>query len=182
MRNQNPDTPKLRTLTGAEQATIERVRRNTYIMYEGKEVAHRSCGISIAEAFGRGTLAYQSLRKGGITGEGECGAIKAGELVLGEILGDPDPTGKITDVLREGAALYRRIWIERLELGDGARTANGGLTIICNDLVASLGDFHGPVRHGYCTVLAADVAAVTCEVLLRLGLKVEIPAIAGIDA
>jgi hypothetical protein len=144
-------------------------------------VAHRSCGISIAETFGRATAAYQSLRKGGITGEGECGAIKAGELVLGEILGDPEPTGKITDILREGAALYRRIWTERFDLGPGSRDGDGRFTIICNSLVAPLGDFGGPTRHGYCTVLAADVAAVVAEVLLRLDVPVEVPSIAGID-
>jgi hypothetical protein len=165
----------LRPLTDDERQLVERIRRITYTLYEGKRTPHRSCGISVAETFGRATAAYQSLRKGGITGEGECGSIKAGELVIGELLGDPDPTGKITDVLREGAALYRRLWIERFDLGAGGRTPDGKLTIICNDLIRPLGDFFGPERHGYCTVMASEVAALTCEVLLRLGVKVEIP-------
>ena len=54
------------------------------------EVPHRSCGIALAETFNLATTPYQCLRNGGITGKGECGAIKAGELILGEYLGDPD--------------------------------------------------------------------------------------------
>ncbi len=165
----------LRPLTKAEQQLVERIRRIAYILYEGKQAPHRSCGIAIAETLGRPTPAYQSLRKGGITGEGECGAIKAGELILGEILGDPDPTGKITDTLRSAAALYRSLWMERFDLGEGGRTPDGKLTIVCNDLIRPLGDFHGPRRHGYCTNMAAEVAALTCEVLLRHGASVEIP-------
>ena len=179
MENQ-AHTTDLRPLTEAEKQTIARIHRTTYLMYEGKQVPHRSCGISIAETFGRATPAYQSLRKGGITGKGECGAIKAGELVLGEFLGDPEPTGKITEILKEGAALYRRIWTERFDLGPGSRDGRGNLTIICDDLVAPLGEFGGPVRHGYCTALAADVAAVVAEVLLRLGVPVQPPVIDGI--
>jgi hypothetical protein len=166
---------ELRPLTEAEQELVERIRRITYVLYEGKQVPHRSCGISIAEVLGRPTMAYQSLRKGGITGEGECGSIKAGELIIGEYLGDPDPTGKITEALREAAAVYRRLWQERFDLGEGSRKADGALTNICNDLVRPLGEFGGPQRHGYCTVLAADVAALTCEVLLRYGVEVKVP-------
>ena len=70
-------------------ALVERAREHTRYLYDGVETPHRSCGISLAETFGRATPPYQSLRKGGITGCGECGAIKAGELILGEILGDP---------------------------------------------------------------------------------------------
>ena len=87
--------------------------------------------------------------------------------MLGEILGDPDPTGKITDVLRQAAFLYRDLWRERLDLGQPSN--------ICNDIVAPLGDFHGPTRHGFCTNLAAEVAALACEVLLRTGHQIAIP-------
>ena len=41
-------------------------------------------GICLAETFNLPTAPYQALRRGGITGEGECGAIKAGELILGQ--------------------------------------------------------------------------------------------------
>ena len=62
---------------------------------------HRSCGIALAATFGRPTAPYQSLRRGGITGDGPCGAIVAGQLLLGELFGDPDPTGPVTATLRE---------------------------------------------------------------------------------
>ena len=94
---------------------------------------------------------------------------------------NPEPSGKITEILKEGAALYRRIWTERFDLGPGSRDGGGGLTIICDSLVGPLGDFHGPARHGYCTVLAADVSAVVAEVLIRLGVPVEAPSIDGIE-
>ncbi len=165
-----------RPLTAAEQQLINRIRRIAYVLYEGRQTPHRSCGIAIAETLGCATPAYQSLRKGGITGEGECGAIKAGELVIGEYLGDPDPTGKITDELRSAAALYRKLWLERFDLGEGGRKQDGSITIICNDLIRPLGDFHGAVRHGYCTNMAAEVSALVCEVLLRHGATVQIPA------
>lgn len=167
-------------MTEAEQRLVDRARRTAFLLYEGKETPHRSCGIAVAEVFGVPTRPYQSLRKGGITGEGECGAIKAGELILGEILGDPSPTGAITAVLREAAALYRRLWMERFDLGPGARTPDGRHSIICNDLIRPHGDFHGPARHGYCTGLAAEVAALTCEVLLRCGHPVRLPPIDGL--
>ena len=166
---------ELRPLTDRERRTIGRLREIAYVLYEGKQTPHRSCGIAIAEVFGLPTASYQSLRKGGITGDGECGAIKAGELILGEILGDPDPTGKITDSLREAAFLYGRLWRERLDLGAGGRTTDGRITKICNDLVRPLGDFHGSKRHGYCTRLSAEVVALAAEVLLRSGRNVEIP-------
>jgi hypothetical protein len=167
-------------LTEAEQRIVERARRTAFLLYEGKRAPHRSCGIAVAEVFGLPTRPYQSLRKGGITGEGECGAIKAGELILGELLGDPSPTGAITAVLREAAAIYRRLWLDRFDLGPGARTPDGNRTIICNDLIRPHGDFHGPARHGYCTVLAAEVAALACEVLLRCGYPVALPSIDGL--
>ncbi len=168
---------QLRPLTEAEQRTIERARRTAWVLYEGRLVPHRSCGIALAETFCLPTRPYQALRKGGVTGEGECGSIKAGELILGEILGDPDPAGKITDALREAARLYRRLWQERLELGSGARTPEGELTIVCNHLTAPLGDFHGPARQGFCTRLTAGVAALVCETLLRMGVPVRIASI-----
>ena len=53
------------------------------------------------------TAPYQSLRRGGITGAGACGAIKAGELILGEFLGDPDPAGAVTPGPRAASEYYR---------------------------------------------------------------------------
>lgn len=144
------------TLTLAEliDAATERAR----LLYDGTEVAHRSCGIAIAETFGRATSAYQSLRRGGITGCGECGAIKAGELVLGELLGDPDPTGKVTPGLRTAALRYRELWQQSVDRG-------GASSVVCNDLTAPFADFAGHDRHAFCTRLAATVASCVAQTL-----------------
>ena len=64
------------------QQLVAEAESTAFRLYDGVETPHRSCGIAIAETFQRATPAYQALRRGGITGEGQCGAIKAGELVL----------------------------------------------------------------------------------------------------
>ena len=142
-------------------------RQTAYILYEGKETPHRSCGICLAETFNLPTRPYQSLRKGGITGEGECGAIKAGELILGEYLGDPDPTGVVTDKLRAAAVRYRELWQERLNLGTSPDH-------ICNNLIAQFDDFLGPERQKFCTHLASDVAAIIAQVLEEAGVDFDV--------
>ena len=166
-----------RPLAVEEQAVIARARRKAFILYEGKKVAHRSCGIALAETFNLPTTPYQSLRRGGITGEGECGAIKAGELVIGEILGDPDPAGQVTPELREAAVYYRKMWRERVDRGSVGRS----VTIICNVLTQPFGDFAGEQRQRFCTNIAAEVAAIAAETLIRFGPGVEITPIPGVD-
>ena len=98
--------------------SIDAARQTAHWLYEGVETPHRSCGIALAETFGLPTEPYQAFRKGGITGEGPCGAIQAGMVILGQILGDPDPTGAVTPGATgggrglpgamEGGALRRR--------------------------------------------------------------------------
>src|SRR5262245_25210557 len=97
----------LRPLDADEAAYITAARVKANTLYEGVRTPHRSCGIALAETFGLPTRPYQALRRGGITGEGYCGAIRAGEVVLGELLGDPDPTGMVTDVLRAAITWYQ---------------------------------------------------------------------------
>ena len=92
-------------MTDAE--IVAALKEKARVLYEGKVTGHRSCGIAIAETFDRDSRAYQSLRRGGITGEGTCGAIVGGLLLLGELLGDPDPTGPATDALNAAAATHR---------------------------------------------------------------------------
>lgn len=142
---------------------IERAREHARWLYDGVETPHRSCGISIAETFGLPTAPYQSLRKGGITGCGECGAIKGGELVLGQLLGDPDPRGAVTPQLRQAAFLYRDLWREALDLGDGPAGS-----IVCNDLTSQFEHFKGPERHAFCTALAAGVADAVARTLAQV--------------
>src|SRR4029077_3350903 len=82
-----------RGLTPDEAAYVAAARDKAFVLYEGTRTPHRSCGIALAETFGLPTPAYQALRRGGITGKGTCGSIRAGEQVLGEVLGDTRPTG-----------------------------------------------------------------------------------------
>ncbi|HET6611951.1 MAG TPA: hypothetical protein VFG83_08190 [Kofleriaceae bacterium] len=149
-----------RELSTRERDLVAAVRDKAFILYEGKRVPHRSCGIAIAETFGLPTPAYQSLRRGGITGGGACGSIRAGEQVLGELCGDPDPTGPVTDLLRRAITWYQAQVPHRIDRGPSP-------DLICNHLTAPHGDFAGPSRKQFCTNLAAEVAALTAETLVR---------------
>src|SRR6185503_15519126 len=149
-----------RELTPDEASYISAAREKAFVLYEGVRVPHRSCGIALAETFGLPTRAYQSLRRGGITGEGACGAIRAGEQVLGELLGDPDPTGAVTDALRAAIVWYQEAARRRIDRGASP-------DIVCNNLTRQHGDFRGPARMRFCTDLAAEVAALTAEALVR---------------
>jgi len=121
-----------RELTADEAAYIAAARNKAFVLYEGVRTPHRSCGIALAETFQLPTPAYQSLRKGGITGRGECGAIRAGEQVLGELLGDPEPTGVVTPALRAAVNWYQEAWKRRLMPDEP--------DIVCNNLVRPHGD------------------------------------------
>lgn len=146
-----------RALTPAEVDAIDHARTTATVLYDGKQVAHRSCGIAMAETFGRRTEPYQALRKGGITGFGPCGVVLGAKLILGELLGDPDPTGATTPALKAA--------IEELD----ARLPERVRRATCNELTAPFDDFGGPARHAHCTRLAGETAALLQEVLLRNG-------------
>ena len=138
------------------------IRSKALVLYEGTSTPHRSRGIALAEAFDRPSAAYQSLRRGGITGQGTCGAVVAGQLLLGEFLGDPDPTGKVTPELR--AAMQRYLDRVEHELDRGASP-----TLICNDITAPHGEFMGEARHRFCTALVGQVAQLVDETLREQG-------------
>ncbi len=160
-----------------ELALIAAARRKAHILYEGVLTPHRSCGIALAETFGLPSRPYQALRRGGITGEGNCGSIRAGELVLGELLGDPDPTGQVTDRLRAAMEWYQAAWKQRIDRG-------GVPDIVCNNLVRRFDDFRGPARAAFCTSLAEQVAALVAEALIRFApddFTLTIAPIDGID-
>ncbi len=145
-------------------AFIEAARDKAHTLYEGVVVPHRSCGIALAETFGLPTAAYQSLRRGGITGRGECGAIVAGRLVLGELLGDPDPAGQVTPQLRDAMERYEAHWRKRVDRG-----AAPGDDIVCNTLTGPFPIFRSPERHAFCTALATEVATAVAEALSDVG-------------
>jgi len=153
-----------RELTPDEQAYIAAARDKAFTLYEGVRVPHRSCGIAIAETFARPTRPYQALRRGGITGKGPCGAIRAGEHVLGELLGDPDPVGAVTPELRAAITWFQDAWLVQLRGGEP--------DIVCDHLVRPHGDFAGPARKAFCTNIAAEVAALTAEALCRFSTAV----------
>ncbi|MFT7621989.1 MAG: hypothetical protein ACI9WU_001154 [Myxococcota bacterium] len=136
----------------------ERARR----LYDGTETPHRSCGIALAETFGRSTAPYQALRRGGLSGCGECGAILAGRLILGEVYGDPDPGGGVTETLRAAVVDYEATWREAVDRAEAPGTDN-----ICNTLTSQFAEFRSPERHAFCTRLAADVAESVAHVMDR---------------
>lgn len=156
-----------RELTEGEREIVEAARAKAHILYEGREVAHRSCGIALAETFSLPSRPYQALRRGGITGQGYCGSIRAGELILGELLGDPDPAGQVTDELRRAVDWYQRQVPLRIDPGRSP-------DYICNHLTRQHGDFHGAERKAFCTSLTAEVAALTAETLLRFASGVDL--------
>ena len=144
-------------------------REKAYILYEGEKVPHHSCGICIAATFGAPTRPFQALRKGGVTGVGECGAIVGGRLVLGYFLGDTDPGGPLRPELLEAMTHYEGLWQARTAPGQ-ALTRGDIADIYCNTLVGHLAhDFWGQERMSYCTDLAAEVAASVAETLEKLG-------------
>jgi hypothetical protein len=146
-------------VTPSEQRIAE-LREKARLLYEGKRVAHRSCGIALAETFGVATRPYQSLRRGGITGEGPCGAVQAGRLILGEVFGDPDPTGAVTPALRSAVALYD---------AEIARKLPGRDRATCNALTSRFPVFQSEERAVFCTDIAATVAEVLAETIARFG-------------
>lgn len=153
---------------------VEQAREKARVLYEGKRVPHYSCGICIAATFGLPTRPFQALRKGGVTGEGECGAIVAGRLVLGYFLGDPDPTGALRPELLEAMQQYEKLWQARTEPGQ-ALARGDRPDIVCNTLVGHLADdFWGEERMGHCTRLSAQVAACVAEILEEFSADIEI--------
>lgn len=156
---------------------VEQAREKARLLYEGKRLPHHSCGICIAATFGLPTRPFQALRKGGVTGEGECGSIVAGRLVLGYFMGDPDPAGALRPELLEAMEYYEQVWKERTDPGQALGRGDKP-DIVCNTLVGHLADdFWGQERMGYCTRLSGRVAACVAETLDKFGFAFEIEAL-----
>jgi hypothetical protein len=163
-----------RPLTDEERARVAAAREKVRLLYEGRVTPHRSCGIAMAETFGLPTAPYQALRRGGITGCGECGVVVAGRLILGQFFGDPDPVGVVTPTLRAAATEYEARWSGRIRRG---RAADGA--VVCNALTGQFAEFVSPERASFCTALAADVGELVAEVIVRNGGRFEVTAIDG---
>ena len=174
------DVPEL---SESQRAVARAARSKALVLYQGEQVPHHSCGIAVAATFSLPTRPYQALRRGGITGCGQCGAIRAGEQVLGELLGDPDPTGATTDELRAAVMWYQGQVETRIDRGVSA-------DFICNNMTGQFGDFGSPERHQFCTGVTAQVAELTAEAVQRFGKNtaplaiepIEYPAKTGGDA
>jgi hypothetical protein len=149
-----------RPLSDEEKQIIEAARKRAETLYLGKEIPHHGCGAALAVTFDLPCRPYQALRRGGITGERFCGSIRGGEIVLGDLLGDPDPRGKVTASLRAAVEWYQAQVPSRFPRGDSP-------DYICNNIVAQHGDFFGAERLGFCTGWTGEVAALTAEALLR---------------
>ena len=133
-------------------------------LYSGDELAHRSCGVAMAETFGRDPRSYQALRRGGLTGAGTCGALQGGLLVLGEVFGSPKPTAPATPELVRAAARYQDL--THAWFGNGRST-------VCHDLTSEFADFRSPERHQWCTEIASSMARIVATVICELGGSVE---------
>lgn len=152
-------------MTRAEYVDAARTRAD--LLYRGEAVAHRSCGIALAETFGLPSASYQALRRGGLTGQGTCGALHAGLLVLGELLGDRNPAGPPTAELKAAAVAYRA-WL--------AAELPGTPGDSCNSRTREFPDFTARPRALHCTALAASAAAGVAGVLWDLGRPTPLPA------
>jgi hypothetical protein len=83
-----------RDLTPDEAGNVAAARDKAFVLYEGVRTPHR---------------------------KGTCGAIRAGEQVLGELLGDPSPIGGVTPALRSAVRWYQEAWHARMFAGQAAR-------------------------------------------------------------
>ncbi len=145
---------------------VAALREKAYVLYEGKRTPHRSCGIALAETFDTDWQAYQALRRGGLTGEGQCGSIVAGQLLLGELLGDPDPTKPATEALTYAMVRYRAEVARRIQTG-------GAVSQVCNDLVARFPVFASDERVAFCTDIVVTVAEIVAGIALDHGVVLE---------
>ncbi len=141
---------------------VDALRQKAHVLYEGKRTPHRSCGIALAVTFGTDWRAYQALRRGGVTGEGQCGSIVAGQLLLGEMLGDPDPTKPVTQALTDAMIRYRAEVARRVNTG-------GVASQVCNDLVARFPVFASDERAAFCTGIVVAVTEIVAEIALDHG-------------
>lgn len=149
-------------LTPEQRDLIRQAREKAFVLYEGKQTPHRSCGVCLAETFGLPWRSYQALRRGGLTGEGACGAVRAGEMVLGEMLGPANPEDPVDERLKNAIRFYQGRWKEK-------QAAAGWSDMICNTLTAPLGEFQSPTRMSFCTEMAAEAAEIVAETLIRAG-------------
>ncbi len=153
-------------MTTEQTVMVQAVRERARVLFEGKQAAQRSCGIALAEAFGLPTRSYQALRRGFITGAGPCGAVTAGQLILGEYLGYADPAAPVSLQLKEASERYQREVFKRLDRG-------GSATLTCNDLTRRFSLLQEEELAAFCAGVVATVAEVVAEVLIAGGVTLD---------
>lgn len=151
----------------ARMEQVEQARIAARLRYAGEVMAHRSCGVALAETFGCGIRPYTALRRGGLTGEHDCGAMRAGEMVLAELLGSDDPGAAIPPGLQAAITEFRRRCREQYGQAGSCR-------MTCNDLTEPFVEFHDSPRKRFCTELVETVAAHVAELVLEHGAEVRV--------
>ena len=126
-------------MTTEQEQVVAAAAQTAEALYAGQQVAHRSCGVAVAQTFGCNAKPYAVLRRGGLTGEQTCGAVRAGEMVLSEMLAPEDPAGALPPELTAAIAHFRELCHTRLASGLSG-------VFVCNELVADFGDFQQPER------------------------------------
>lgn len=142
-------------MTDMSSQRILQAREISRAYYTSQFGAHYSCGITIGMTFGLDPKSYRSLRKGGILGFSECGALKAGEMVLGEFLGDPDPAGPVPERLLEAVTEYRQ------RLADAGYEPYGS----CHTFTSRFAAFDSEERRSSCADLVEFVAGTVADIL-----------------
>lgn len=143
------------------------------ILYEGRLTPHRSCGVAVAEAFDRRAPAYHALCRGGFDGQGQCGAIVAGQLLLGELLGPTDSTAPTAPALASALARYRRDVAARVVPGAAPSQR-------CRELTERFPCFASEERADFCAEIAAGVAQLVAELAQGHGASLTPVAIPGL--
>jgi hypothetical protein len=158
MKPKPPESDKSQTVLPSDPL-VERLSARARDLYSGQHLVARTSGVAIAETFGRRVSPYHGLARGGIAGEGECGAIVAGRLVIAEFLAGPDPKGILEGDLGVALRRYQHDIEHRIQ-------GRGSPDYICSSLVAPYDGYDDPARVPFCTAVVAEVARIVAAILL----------------
>ncbi len=155
-------------MTPEQRQVVHSVRDRARRLFQGDQVAERSCGIALAEAFGLPTRPYQALCRGFVTGAGPCGAVTAGQLILGEYLGYGDVSAPVSLQLREASERYQREILGRID-------HPGRASLVCQELLRRFPIDREEERAEFCAGVVAAVAELVGEILAEAGVALPAP-------
>ena len=150
---------KTQDIEDSAQQLIEQLVQRAHDLYCGERLTKRASGVAIAETFGRRVTAYHGLSHGGFNGDGECGAIIAGRLVLAEFLGNSDPKEIKEGILVEAVLRYQQQIARRVQ-------GRGSTDFVCSSLIAAYDDYSDPERLHFCCRLVSEVSRILAEILI----------------